>query len=239
MLSAILKTLLGPRWTTRARSLLAGQSLPRWGNLRRTRPFSETYGFDRGTPIDRHYLRQFLTKHRRYITGRVLEIQETSTTKTYGHDLTATDSIDINPGFGATYTCDWAEADRLVPPASYDCVLLPNTLHHLRDIDRSLVQMMRVLKPGGVLLAAASGFVPLVPDLPDYWRLSEEGWREKARTSLAGHDWQIEGHGNCLATVAAMLGLAQEELTPAELDVRDPRYPVLVTLFCMKRVSGQ
>src|SRR4051794_24300652 len=27
----------------------------RWGSLRRTRPFSDCYGFDRGLPIDRYY----------------------------------------------------------------------------------------------------------------------------------------------------------------------------------------
>ena len=37
-----------------------------------------------------------------------------------------------------------------------------------------------------------------------------------------------------LAAVAALLGVAVEELTPAELDYEDRRYPVLVTLFCRK-----
>ena len=34
--------------------------------------------------------------------------------------------------------------------------------------------------------------------------------------------------------VAAMLGLAAEELLPAELDAEDPHYPVLVTAACRK-----
>jgi hypothetical protein len=45
---------------------------------------------------------------------------------------------------------------------------------------------------------------------------------------------RVEQHGNCLAAAAAMLGLAHEELTPDELDVHDPRYPVLVTLVCRR-----
>ena len=32
-----------------------------------------------------------------------------------------------------------------------------------------------------------------------------------------------------------MYGVAAEELTAAELDVRDPRYPVLVTIECRVR----
>jgi hypothetical protein len=38
----------------------AGRRVPgrsvRWGNLRRLRPFSDRYGYDRGTPIERYYI---------------------------------------------------------------------------------------------------------------------------------------------------------------------------------------
>jgi hypothetical protein len=42
----------------------------------------------------------------------------------------------------------------------------------------------------------------------------------------------VEAYGNCLVAVAAMLGLAGEELTEAELAGEDPLYPVLVTAVC-------
>ena len=35
----------------------------RFGSLRRLTPFSDEYGFDRGTPIDRHYIDDFLDRH--------------------------------------------------------------------------------------------------------------------------------------------------------------------------------
>jgi hypothetical protein len=42
----------------------AGRQVPgrsvRWGNLRRLRPFSDRYGCDRGTPIERYYIERFL-----------------------------------------------------------------------------------------------------------------------------------------------------------------------------------
>jgi hypothetical protein len=43
------------------------------------------------------------------------------------------------------------------------------------------------------------------------------------------------GHGNCLAAVAAQMGLAEEELTAAELSVHDPRFPVLTTIVARIR----
>ena len=61
--------------------------------------------------------------------------------------------------------------------------------------------------------------------MPDYWRLSPDGWREKL-ARLARRDARNRGHGNCLAAAAAQMGLALEELTAAELDVHDPRFPI-------------
>ena len=47
--AARVKRLLGPRIVTKLRLAGRGYDRPRWGNLRRTRPFSESYGFERGT----------------------------------------------------------------------------------------------------------------------------------------------------------------------------------------------
>jgi hypothetical protein len=229
-----LKSLAGPHWTTRARCLLRGLGLPRWGNLRRTRPFSDRFGFDRGTPIDRYYLDAFFRAQRPRITGDVLEIQMPQYTERYGHDVRHAHSVDISPRFRPTFLCDLALADAVVPSDAYDCFLLPNSLCNLRDVEGCLRQALRVIKPGGVILATAAGFVPLTPDDPDYWHLSAAGWEEVAARVWPGCDIEVESHGNCLAGVAAMLGLAWEELSRAELDVTDARYPVLVTLTCRK-----
>ena len=70
-----LKSIFGPRLTVLARCVLRDLPLPRWGNMRRTAPFSTAFGSDRGTPIDRYYLERFLDSHRALITGRVLEVQ--------------------------------------------------------------------------------------------------------------------------------------------------------------------
>ena len=54
--------------------------------LRRTEPISRAYGFDRGTPVDRHYIEAFLQRHAPSpdysagdIRGRVLEVEGTPT----------------------------------------------------------------------------------------------------------------------------------------------------------------
>jgi SAM-dependent methyltransferase len=228
------KRLLSPRAIVRLRTIMRGLGVPRWGNLRRLKPFSDYYGFDRGTPIDRYYLDRFLASHAQAIHGDVLEIQAPGYVNKYGTHVTLKDSIDINPAMNPTYLCDLSTAD-VVPSDRYDCFLLPNTLSFLRDIRGCMRHMLRVVKPGGVVLAATAAMGPLQGDGMDFWRMSAEGWRALAADVWEGHDYQVEGHGNCLAVVAAMLGLAQEELTQDELEYQDDRYPSLVTLYCRKR----
>lgn len=230
------KRLAGPRATVHMRCLLRGYGLPRWGNLRRTTPFSSTYGFERGTPIDRHYLHQFLDVHRDLITGDVLEVQTGSYTQRFGHDVRRADTFDIVPAFAPTFLCDFAHCESVIPSDTYNCLLLPNTLQHFRELDRCLAHALRVVAPGGAILASAGGSLPLTGDVPDYWRLSPDGWRELLSRAWSDADIAVSGHGNCLAAVAAQLGLAVEELTPAELDVHDSRYPVLTTIVCRKRL---
>ena len=87
------KQLGGPAVTVKARCLLRGYGLPRWGNLRRTTPFSASYGFERGTPIDRHYLHAFLSAHRDLITGDVLEVQTSDYTGRFGRGVTRADTV--------------------------------------------------------------------------------------------------------------------------------------------------
>jgi len=229
-----IKALLGPRWTTWARTVTRGLEQPSWGNLRRVTPLSQMYGFDRGTPIDRYYVAKFLSARRALIAGRVLEIQTTDHARRYGSGVAVMHTLDINAAFHPTYLCDLAFAD-VVPSGSYDCFLLPNTLCFLRDLDAALRHARRIVRSGGVILATVPAFVPLTPDVPDLWHASADGWREVAARVWPDCETSIDTHGNCLAAAASMYGVAAEELTAAELDVRDPRYPVLVTIECRVR----
>jgi SAM-dependent methyltransferase len=227
------KAILGPHLTVLARCVLRGLPIPRWGNLRRVEPFSRVFGFDRGTPVDRFYMERFLEANRQVITGRVLEVQVSSYTRTYGQAVETAHTVDINPDWRATYTCDLADAAQ-IPSNSYDCFLASNTLQHVEDLPAVLRTLVRVVKPGGYVLASVPMLLPLIPDGDDMWRLSPEAWQRTLAREWAGCEIAVEGHGNCLAAIAAMQGLALEELSDDELRVNDSRYPVLVTIKARK-----
>jgi hypothetical protein len=83
------------------------------------------------------------------------------------------------------------------------------------------------------VLASASALIPWT----DVYRpdLTPAGWKQTLAREWAGCEVSVEGYGNCLAAIAAMHGLAFEELTDDELAVNDPRFPVLVAIKCRKR----
>jgi hypothetical protein len=229
-----LKRRLGPRRTTLLRCLVRGKKLPRWGNLRVREPFSSIWGYDRGTPVDRYFGDRFLEENRHLITGKVLEIQNPVYTSRYGVAVTRADSIDIDGQCGPTIVCDLAKAEGVVPNDEYDCFLLPYTLLVVKDLEPALRNAMRVVKPGGAILATTSLMTPVLAEYPEYWRMTENGWRELLARVWPGCEVEVKTHGNCVSAVASILGLAQEELRKDELDRHDPRFPVVISIKARK-----
>ena len=54
------------------------------GDLRRTAPLCDSFGFSRGTPVDRVYIDAFLARHAADIRGRVLEVQNAAYATRFG-----------------------------------------------------------------------------------------------------------------------------------------------------------
>ena len=129
-----------------------------FGDLRRLRPISITFGWDRGLPIDRYYIDRFIERHAADIRGRVLEIGDPGYTRKYGGDkVTRSDVLHAIPGNPqATIIADLTCADH-IPSDSFDCIILTQTLQFIYDFRAALKTLYRILAPGGVLLATSHG----------------------------------------------------------------------------------
>jgi SAM-dependent methyltransferase len=149
--------------------------------------------FERGTPIDRYYLHAFLAQQQHLITGDVLEVQTDAYTQRFGSGVHRADTFDIVPSPDVTYVCDFSHCERSIPNRAYDCLLLPNTLPHFRELEPALSNAIRVVRPGGAILASAAGLLPLTGDVPEYWRLSPDGWRERLSAAWPGATLEISG----------------------------------------------
>jgi hypothetical protein len=128
----------------------AGRRVPgrsiRWGNLRRLRPFSDRYGYDRGTPIERYYIERFLSRHAQRIRGNVLEVKDARYTRRFGRG--APHGVDIDrDNRDADLHADLNVPGSL-PVGSFDCVILTQVLQFLAP-ETALANVWASLTPGG------------------------------------------------------------------------------------------
>jgi len=217
-----------------ARALRRGRRPIRLGSLGSTEPISSSWGFDRGTPIDRWYIERFLAENRNDITGRVLEVKDSGYTDRFGAALAERAVIDVDPANErATHVADLASADA-VPGEAFDCFLLTQTLQYIYDVPAAIEHAHRVLRPGGVLLATLPVTSRLTdPPLTDYWRFTPASAGRLFEPAF-GDSVTVTGYGNALAGVAFLKGLAAEDLKDADLAAQDPRFPLIVTVRAVR-----
>jgi SAM-dependent methyltransferase len=203
----------------------------RFGDLRRTTPISPDFGYARGGPVDRYYIEGFLARHAADIGGRVLEIGDASYTHRFGGtSVTQADVLHIDPEApGVTFVGDLADGSML-PDATFDCIVLTQTLHLIFDHVAALRTLDRILVPSGVLLLTVPGISNIATDewgATWHYSFTHHALREACDTVFGAGRATIESHGNVLAAVAFLHGLGHEELTTAELDEQHVEYSIV------------
>ncbi len=211
-----------------------------FGSLRRVKPLSRQFGFDRGLPVDRYYIEDFLSQHATDICGHVLEVRDNTYTKRYGGNrVTESDIISISREDGMpTIVADLTAGDQ-IPSGAFDCIIFTQTLHLIYDTSAALKTLSRILKPRGVLLATVPGISQICRDnngdWVDYWRFTSASAQKSFSEVFPPEDLQVSARGNVLSAIAFLEGLAAEELTRQELDHLDPDFEVIV---CVRAVKG-
>jgi SAM-dependent methyltransferase len=193
-----------------------------FGSFRRIAPVSRQFGYDRGLPIDRYYIENWLGRRALDVRGSVLEAGDDSYTRRFGGDRV--DSRHVLHLFSGT-------------GGAFDCVILVQTLHLVYEVRTAIRTIHRILRPDGVLLATFPGISQRSDDeWAAYWcwsftplsagKLFAEVFEPGAVT--------VESHGNVLAAVSFLEGLAAAELSPEELKANDPAYPLVVAVRAVK-----
>lgn len=242
------------RWAPRVRRPTAWPIIGRvrFGNLRRLTPISNSFGFDRGQPIDRYYIDDFLGRHAGtqehapgVIHGRVLEIGEAHYVARFGDPaaIEQVDVLDVSPDNPrATLVADLAHAPD-VPSDAFDCVICTQTLLLIYDLHGAVRTLHRILKPGGTLLATVPGISqvcrPEGESWADHWRFTTWSLRRLLEEAFEPQDVTVEAYGNVLTAAAFLYGLAAEDLKPSELDVHDPNYQLIIAAHAVKAAEGR
>lgn len=230
------KGFLPLQWVSFRRRLRRWLFPARMGTLRRIRPISSGWGFDRGRPVDRYYIDSFLAGHSKDLRGRVLEILNSDYTRRFGSQVEQADVLDIDPANrNATIIADLAAADS-IRDDSFDCFILTQTLQLIYDVKSAIAHSYRILRPGGVLLVTIPAVSRLAGDgYIDYWRFTPASCARLFGDVFGADQVTITAYGNVLSAVAFLEGMACEELSKRELDAIDERYPVLLAVRAVKK----
>ena len=213
--------------------------LVNFGDLRRLEPLTRSFGYDRGQPIDRYYIENFLNKYANDISGHVVEIGDDRYTRKFGSTrVTRSDVLDQeHPDSNPTIIANLTRADH-VPSDSFDCIIITQTLQFIYDVHAAVCTLHRILKPGGVLL----GSLPALSSIcrydmdrwGDYWRFTSATVQRLFGDVFGFKNIRVEAHGNVLAATAFLYGMAAEELTKEELDFTDRDVETLITIRAIK-----
>jgi SAM-dependent methyltransferase len=211
-----------------------------WPNLRNLEPQSRTFGLDRGTPIDRYYIENFLAQHSADVRGRTLEVGDATYTHRFGGPrVTQPDILHTPPGGRtATIVGDLATGQN-IPRATFDCIILTQVLPFIFDVRAALAHAHASLKPNGVILAT----LPCISQISqydmerwgDFWRFTTLSAQRLFEEVFVNGIVEVASHGNALAATAFIQGMTTDDLTPAELDHFDPVYPLIITVRAQRR----
>jgi glycosyltransferase involved in cell wall biosynthesis len=209
-----------------------------FGSFISTIPASQDFGWDRGTPIDRYYIEEFLSANASDIRGRVLEIGDDSYSRRFGGEhITQQDVLHVSQNHPkATLTGDLTKAGTL-PDNAFDCIVLTQTLHVIFELKEAVEQLYTALKPGGVLLLTVPGISQI--DRQEWndswcWSFTTVSIRKLFETRFTKKSLEIISFGNVFAATSFLFGAVLEEINSRKLNQIDRAYPVIIALKARK-----
>ena len=230
-----------PGLKTQIKQILKRLLFPvKWHQLRTLTPVSAVFGLDRGTPIDRYYIENFLRSQSTHIRGVVLEIAESSYSKQFGGErVTAFEVLHYtHDNKNATIVGDLCD-HRSLPANKIDCFICTQTFQFIYNYKDAIRGAYHMLKEGGVLLATVAGISQIsrydMDKWGDYWRFTSLSAKASFEEVFGQNNVTVQAYGNVLSSTAFLHGISVEELTTKELDATDDNYQMLITIVAFKK----
>lgn len=201
-------------------------------------PISRVFGYDRGTPIDRYYIEKFLEENKAAIHGCVLEIGDNTYTQKYGTNVSKSEILNAVQSPNATIVGDLATGKN-IPEATFDCIILTQTLLCIYEVKSALKHTFKALKSGGTLLITVPGISQIsrydMDRWGDFWRFTDKSMRMLIEEVCPDCEVVIKTYGNVFVAKAFLDGIAWEELPPEVLEYNDNDYQLVITAKVVKK----
>ena len=208
-----------------------------FGDLRQTKPLRENSNPASGVPIDQFYVESFLAWQAHYIHGHVLEINSDRCTRCFGGDhVEASDICQlVEKQFQPNSEFDLTIPDDL-SPKTYDCIIFPQILHRVYNLELMVQALYDCLKPGGVLLATVPGIGLVNDDQANagYWAFTEQATQRLFGRIFGDKNIKVRSYGNVLTAGALFHNSSINEFSQSELDHCDAQYQLLIGVRAIK-----
>jgi SAM-dependent methyltransferase len=214
----------------------------RFGSLRRLEPISRDWGMERGLPIDRYYIDEFLTAEAGRMQGTVLEIGEKRYTLLGGDRVQRFEILHVAEQHPDVTKIGDLSDPTVFSPETFDCIVVTQTLQFIYDVRGAIESCHRFLKPGGTLLVTIPGISQISRHDMDrwghYWAFTTKSAERLFGDVFRGGQVEVVSYGNVLASIAFLHGLASRELKRHELDHHDPDYQLLIGVAATKAAAS-
>ena len=202
-------------------------------------PFSRRWGAERGKPIDRHYIEQFLEEHKDSIRGNVMEISENVYTRKYGGDNVGESIVLHVDGLGRNAIKGNLETGEGIYDDWIDTLIFTQTLMFIYDTRKTIQNIYRMLKPGGTVLATVAGISQIssyeADNWGDFYGFHEDSVKRMFGEIFGAENIQVECFGNVKTAISLLYGLCCEDLTEEDFAYRDRNYQVIIGIVAHKR----
>ena len=196
-------------------------------------PLSRDFGKERGKPIDRQYIHEFLWERRADVRGRVLEVADSGYTDYLGEgEVTQVDVLHATEHLPwVTLVGDLVTGEG-IPRDAFDCMVLTQTLQFVYDVHAAVRTVRDCLVPGGVALVTLAGISQISQydrqRWGDYWRFTADSARRLFADVFGEQQVEVVAYGNVLVAAGFLYGYALEDFTEAELAHRDEDFDFLI-----------
>lgn len=204
-------------------------------------PLDDTYGMNRGTPVDRYYIEKFLEANQSMIKGTTMEIGDREYTVRYGKERVQESVIlhvkKSDPS--NNMICGNFATGEGIREESVDCLICTQTLPFIYDIHKAAENIVRVLKKGGTALITVGGISQIISyektQFGHYWGLTDMSLRMLFEGLPDVKSVEVNTYGNVKSAAAFLYGISHEEMDMEELEYNDPNFQLIITAIVTRK----
>ncbi len=209
----------------------------------KVKPVSDVFGLDRGKPIDRYYIEQFLNQNNNCIKGDVLEIAEDLYTQKFGEKNKLNSYILDFSGIDNSnnvINIDLTDVEN-VPINKFDCIICTQTLNFIFDFNKAIESIFKMLKENGTALVTVAGISQIsrydADRWGDFWRFNPMGIEKCFSEKFGASNTMLNLYGSNYSATMFLNGFCFEECNYKKINFHDNNYPLIIGLKVTKNVK--